>query len=552
MERLSGNLRGLKPSELRVLERLTWRRVPPKQLVTYELVDRAAELAQGLKRDIALQVSRKGHIERVIVGDGRIELPSDMERMGAARLSGDRLVIVRNKGGGIGRAELVLLQRHRLDLIAVVEPEPTDMTRSLVWMATLSPLADSEGHLWRLDEPHSLRETLDTIDVAFVVDEIEREFARYNRAIAVETGKEKALLVGVQTGDQGNQAAEASLDELDQLAQTAGAEVLGRILQKRDRPDPATLVGSGKAEAIALLCQEQGATTLLVNAELSPSQQANLEKIAGVKIVDRTALILDIFAQRAHTRDGKLQVELAQLNYLLPRLTGTGEALSRLGGGIGTRGPGETKLESDRRRIRARITQLEREVKALRRHRARLRHGRIPLPQFALVGYTNAGKSTLLNAMTKASVLSEDKLFATLDPTIRRLVLPSREVALVSDTVGFIQHLPHMLVAAFRATLEEVVEADALIHVVDGSHPHVEEQVRTVLEVLDELGVRGKPMITVINKRDMIDGPKLIRSLSGEVSHPLLISALHGTGLDALIAEIERVARQLHPHPVRH
>ncbi|HEY9898653.1 MAG TPA: GTPase HflX [Pantanalinema sp.] len=550
MERLSGNLRGLKPSELRVLERLTLRRVPPGQLVTHELVERTAEIAQRLNRDIALQVSRRGHLQRVVVGDGRLELPSEIERLGAARLSGDRLVVVRSKGGGIGRAELVLLQRHRLDLIAVVEPEATDLTRSLVWMATLSPLADAEGHLWRLDEPRSLRETLETVDVAFLVDEIEREFARYNRAIAVETGKEKALLVGLQTPDQDPGAAEASLDELDQLALTAGAEVLGRVLQKRDRPDPATLVGSGKAEALALMCQEQGATTLLVNDELSPSQQANLERIVGVKVVDRTALILDIFAQRAHTRDGKLQVELAQLSYRLPRLTGTGEALSRLGGGIGTRGPGETKLESDRRRIRARITHLEREVQALRRHRAQLRRGRSHLPQFALVGYTNAGKSTLLNALTRASVLSEDRLFATLDPTTRRLVLPSRDVALVSDTVGFIRHLPHLLVAAFRATLEEVVEADALIHVVDGSHPEVEQQVRTVLEVLDELGVAGKPIITVINKRDMIDAPTLIRSLAGEVSRPLLISALHGTGIPALLDEIARVAR--HPHPIRH
>ncbi|MBO9539008.1 GTPase HflX [bacterium] len=552
MERLSGNLRGLKPSELRVLERLTWRRVPPRQLVGYELVDRAAELARHLNRDLAFQISRKGHVERVVVGDGRLDLPSEMERLGAARLSGDRLVIVRNKGGGIGSAELVLLQRHRLDLIAVVEPEPTDLTRSLVWMATLSPLADSEGHLWRLDEPHGLREVLESLDVVFLVDEIEREFARYNRAIAVETGKEKALLAGVQTGDQTHDAAEASMDELDQLAQTAGAEVLGRVLQKRDRPDPATLVGSGKAEALALMCQEQGATMLLLNEELSPGQQANLEKIVGVKVVDRTALILDIFAQRAHTREGKLQVELAQLNYRLPRLAGRGEALSRLGGGIGTRGPGETKLESDRRRIRARITQLEREVKALQRHRARLRHGRVPLPQFALVGYTNAGKSTLLNTLTRASVLAEDRLFATLDPTTRRLVLPNREVALVSDTVGFIQHLPHMLVAAFRATLEEVVEADALIHVVDGSHPEVEGQVRTVLEVLDELGVSGKPILTVINKRDLIDAPRLIRALTGEVSRPLLVSALHGTGISTLLDEIARVARQLHPHPIRH
>ncbi|HEY9854563.1 MAG TPA: GTPase HflX, partial [Stenomitos sp.] len=240
-----------------------------------------------------------------------------------------------------------------------------------------------------------------------------------------------------------------------------------------------------------------------------------------------------------------------QLQYLLPRLSGLGQVLSRLGGGIGTRGPGETKLETDRRRIRQRITQLERDVKELQRHRAGLRRGRSELPLFALVGYTNAGKSTLLNALTKASVLAEDKLFATLDPTTRRLVLPDREVVLLTDTVGFIQHLPHTLVAAFRATLEEVVEADALIHVVDGSHPNVEHQVKTVLEVLDELGVHGKPMITAINKRDRIEGPTLIRSLPPEATRPVLVSALHRTGLDGLLDEIGALAHRLHPHPTR-
>ncbi len=551
MEKVSGNLRGLKPSELRMLERLMRRRLAPRQLASYELIDRTAELARLLGRDLGLLISRRGHVERVIVADGQLDLPAEIERYGAARLSGDRLIVVRSKGGGIGRAELVLLQRHRLDLLAVIEPEPADMTRSQVWMATLAPVPDAEGHTWRLDEPRSLREVLDLVDVPYLVDEIEREFARYSRAIAVGTGQERAVLIGLQTEGKSPHDAEESLEELYQLALTAGAEVLARVMQRRSRPDPATMIGRGKAEEVALLCQEQGATTVLLDAELSPSQQTNLEAIIGVKVVDRTGLILDIFAQRARSREGKIQVELAQLQYLLPRLTGMGQVLSRLGGGIGTRGPGETKLETDRRRIRRRITQLEREVKELQRHRAGLRRGRSQLPLFALVGYTNAGKSTLLNALTRSSVLAEDKLFATLDPTTRRLVLHNQDVVLLTDTVGFIQHLPHTLVAAFRATLEEVVEADALIHVVDGSHPNVERQVQTVLEVLDELGAHGKPMITAINKRDLIDGPRLIRALPVEPSRPVLVSALHRTGLDTLLQEIESLAGKLQPHPAR-
>lgn len=546
MERVRGNLRGLKPSELKSLERLMRRRIPAQQVITYELTTATAEMATALHRDIGLVVSRHGRLEYVIVGDGALDLIEVRERMGAARLSGNRLVIVRAKGGAIGRPEIVLLQRHRLDLLTVIEPEPTDLTRSSLWMATLSPLSDADGHYWRLEAAVPLREVLETVDVEVVIAELEREFARYIRAVDVGTNKERAILVGVQTSDRTRQEADASMEELDALALTAGAEVLGRVLQKRDRPDPATLVGRGKVEELALFCQEVGATTLLVDADLSPGQQTNLEKQVGVKVVDRTGLILDIFAQRAHTHEGKLQVELAQLRYLLPRLSGMALDLSRLGGGIGTRGPGETKLEVDRRRIWHRIAQMEREIKELQRHRAGLRRSRAHLPLFALVGYTNAGKSTLLNTLTKSQVLAEDKLFATLDPTTRRLVLPNRDVVLLTDTVGFIQHLPHTLVAAFRATLEEVVEADVLIHVVDGSHPQVEQQVQTVFEVLDELGAANKPMITAINKRDLITGPTLIRSLPSAMPPPVLISALQGTGLDELVKEISRAAHALH------
>ena len=319
---------------------------------------------------------------------------------------------------------------------------------------------------------------------------------------------EKAVLVGLELQrDQPGQL-QYSMEELASLADTAGATVVRTLMQKRDRPDSATLIGAGKAAEVAEACREEDAGLVVVDREISPAQARNLEKICEVKVIDRTQLILDIFARRARTKEGKLQVELAQLEYLLPRLTGRGTELSRLGGGIGTRGPGETKLEVDRRRIRDRVADLRRELEEVRKHRGILRQGRkaVPFPLVALVGYTNAGKSSLLNKLTGAEVLVEDKLFATLDPTTRRVVLPNNETILLSDTVGFIQNLPHHLVAAFRATLEEVVEADLLLHVADGSHPNLDAQVEAVNKVLDSLGAGDKPAILVYNKMDLLQG----------------------------------------------
>ena len=349
-------------------------------------------------------------------------------------------------------------------------------------------------------------------------------------------GPETALLVGVVRHRQPRWEAEDSLVELEQLARAAGARVAEAVLQDRDRLDPRYLIGKGKAEEIRGRCS--GIDVVILDEELSGSQQRNLEKLLGRRVVDRTGLILDIFAQRAQTREGKLQVELAQLDYHLPRLAGAWTHLERLGGGIGTRGPGETQLESDRRRVKTRMAKIRRDLEQVRRHRALLRRPRrkIPFPIVALVGYTNAGKSSLMNALTRAGVAVRDQLFATLDPTLRRLTLPGGRVALLSDTVGFIRKIPHQLVAAFQATLEEVQEAELLLHVVDVSHPHAELQQAAVEAVLGELGLADRPTILVYNKIDRLgqrpDFPW------GPGSGRVAISAKTGAGLDDLRREI--------------
>ncbi len=359
-------------------------------------------------------------------------------------------------------------------------------------------------------------------------------------------GPERAVLVGL--APRADDAAAETLRELARLAETAGAVVADVVVQHRPRADPATCLGAGKVEEVRARVRSAGAQLVIVDHELTPAQQRNLERALGVKVLDRTALVLDIFAQRARTHEGRLQVELAQLTYLLPRLAGRGVQLSRLGGGIGTRGPGETKLEVDRRRIRARITELRRGIDALQRHRRLQRQSRkdAALQVVALVGYTNAGKSTLLNTLTRANVVTADKLFATLDPTTRRVVLPNhRPIALV-DTVGFIRKLPHDLVAAFRATLEEVTDADLLVHVIDASHPQWMAQRDAVEQVLRELGAAQTPRVTALNKVDRLS-PEALRDVVAEVPDAVPISALRGVGLLNLL----RVISQRLPDPGR-
>ena len=354
-------------------------------------------------------------------------------------------------------------------------------------------------------------------------------------------GNERALLVGLETPAESKWDHAESLQELGELVKSAGGEVVETMIQRRQSPTAAYYIGPGKANELAELCRQANVGTVIFNDELSPAQSRNLEKVFERKILDRTQLILDIFAQRAKSKDGKLQIELAQLQYLLPRLTGMWTHLSRQSGGIGTRGPGETQLEVDRRRVQEKIARLSRELGEVRQQRSVQRQGRLRQhwPIASLVGYTNAGKSTLLNRMTRAGVYAADQLFATLDPTTRQFVLPNKQKLLLTDTVGFLKQLPHHLIESFKATLEEVAEADLLLHVVDLSHPLYEQQMAAVQTVLEELNAWGKQMIIVFNKIDRVTNPALIAHCLHKHPHSVAISAATGEGLPELFAEIE-------------
>ncbi len=367
--------------------------------------------------------------------------------------------------------------------------------------------------------------------------------------IAPVTAPERAALVGLLAPQTHDVDPEHALDELAGLAEAAGARVVLRLLQERPKPDPATFLGSGKVERLAAACAEARVDIVIFDNELTPAQLRNLEARLEVKVIDRTQLILDIFARRARTREGKLQVELAQLKYLMPRLVGAGAALSRLGGGIGTRGPGETKLETDRRRIRYRIANVTRDIDDVRRRRAQLRERRekAAVPTVALVGYTNAGKTTLFNGLTGEEARASDALFVTLDPLVRRVKLPDHRHLLLSDTVGFIDRLPHSIVAAFRATLEEAAEADLLLHVIDAANSERARHVETVRSVLAEIGAGRVPVLDVFNKVDLLDSGERQRL---RASHPsaIFISALQGQGRTELM---DAIASRLAPDVAR-
>ena len=360
--------------------------------------------------------------------------------------------------------------------------------------------------------------------------------------IELEDQIEKVILVGVS--EQDGDDAEDSVAELAELVRTAGAVVVGTLIQKRELMHPGTYVGTGKVAEIAAMIAERGATGIVCDDELSPAQLKNLEQMLDTKVMDRTLIILDIFAARATTSEGKIQVELAQLKYRLSRLTGLGRSMSRLGGGIGTRGPGEKKLEMDRRLIKDRIAQLNRELKEVRQHRdiTRAQREKNQMPVAAIVGYTNAGKSTLINTLTNAGVLEEDKLFATLDPTTRVLELSGQQQILVTDTVGFIRKLPHHLIEAFRSTLEEARYADIILHVVDASNPQMDEQMHTVYETLQNLGVKDKPVITVFNKIDRMEDIWVPRDLHAD--YYVKISARTGEGITEFLQAVEAVLRE--------
>ena len=360
------------------------------------------------------------------------------------------------------------------------------------------------------------------------------------------TAKEKTILIGIRLHGKEKRRAEDSLSELAKLTRTAGGVVIDKIIQELKRINPAYLIGKGKVEAIKSLIPLKDADLVVFDSDLTPAQQQNLEEKFGIKVLDRTGLILDIFAQRAKSKEGKLQVELAQLNYLLPRLVGKGLLLSRLGGGIGTRGPGETKLEVDRRRVRVRIGKIRSDLEKVRKVRTlhRKRRDYISYSNISIIGYTNAGKSTLFNRLSNAGVLVENRLFATLDPTIRKIKLPNNQEILISDTVGFIDKLPHQLIAAFKATFEEVIESDILLLLIDISHPRVDDHISSVNSVMREIGVSQKPIIHILNKIDKVDNlHTTVKYWQRSLDNCVAISALTGEGIDDLLIKIEELIR---------
>ena len=503
-KKLQGETQNLKShvkEELTALYELT---VPVGQLSTKELNERLIAVTEEIGREVAVYVDRKGRIIEISVGSTwTVDLPA-VDARSEVRLSGVRCIHTHPIGDTeLSDPDISSLRRLRFDAMAAIGRLSGE---SVGCLGFFTGEKEEDGTLEVQIFGPVRADHLNRIRLTPLIQSINRRLSR-ERTQATDDEEERAVLAGIDAPMTcALWTTEDSLAELAELARTAGATVVGTFIQKKAKPDTALFLGRGKVEEMAMFIQNERATLVIFDDELTPSQQRNLEMALGVKILDRTALILDIFAQRARTAAGKLQVELAQMKYSLPRILGQGLVLSRLGGGIGTRGPGETKLEVDRRRIRRRIHDIEGEIERLKKerllHRERRRAARIPVA--ALVGYTNAGKSTLLNALTGADVFAEDKLFATLDPTTRSLRLADGREILVTDTVGFIQKLPHTLVQAFHATLEEVVEADLLLHVVDVSNEAAEFQIEAVTEVLKELGAAEKPMLYVLNKLDRL------------------------------------------------
>ncbi|MEO1144142.1 MAG: GTPase HflX [Cyanobacteria bacterium J06638_22] len=556
IETIHGNTQGLKSSQIKQIKRLYHQRLPGDRLTTPEFAQRLAAVSSDIEEPICAYINRRGQVIRVGVGSLRQTQipPLELPRYGAERLCGIRCIATQLNDSTPNNGCLTAMAMQRLDAYVSLVLSGGGFERrgggatgyiSQGFLAHLVPHPEAN---WTVSPPLSL-DDLSEQDFLELVEGLEEEFRREYVARQIHPSQDRALIVGLLGDRTATTAFNNTLTELGRLVETAGGEVLQTLHQKRGRAHPQTVVGEGKVQEIALLVQTLGATLVVFDRDLSPAQIRNLEQQIGVRVVDRTEVILDIFAQRAQTRAGKLQVELAQLEYMMPRLMGRGRAMSRLGGGIGTRGPGETKLETERRAIQKRITRLQREVNQLQAHRSRLRQQRQhqDVPTVALVGYTNAGKSTLLNALTNAEVYTADQLFATLDPTSRRLSVTTADThetlsMVLTDTVGFIHELPASLLDAFRATLEEVTEADSLLHVVDLSHPAWESQIESVTKILSDMPIACGPMLLAFNKVDQVDSETL--ALAQE-TYPkaVFISASDRLGLETLRQRLSQLVR---------
>ncbi|WP_414564615.1 MULTISPECIES: GTPase HflX [unclassified Anabaena] len=572
METIFGNLQGLKSSQLKQLQRLYHQRIPGDRITTPEFSQRLAAISTEINQPVSAYLNRRGQVFRVGVGTPRQTQipPLELPRYGAERLSGIRCISTHLKPEPPNESALTAMAMQRLDALVVLNITGTGFTRrgggstgyvKEAYLAHLvsntntkqlvstqqSAIGTQNSEIFSSVSPPMSLDMLAEQDFIELVENLEAEFQREFVAQEVDAENDRVLIVGVVTDHVTAQQFQDTLIELARLVDTAGGEVLQTLQQKRSRIHPQTVVGEGKVQEIALTAQTLGANLVVFDRDLSPAQVRNLERQIGVRVVDRTEVILDIFAQRAQSRAGKLQVELAQLGYMMPRLSGRGLAMSRLGGGIGTRGPGETKLETERRAIQRRISRLQQEVNQLQAHRSRLRQRRQhqEVPSVALVGYTNAGKSTLLNALTNAEVYTADQLFATLDPTTRRLVISHGETGetqeiLLTDTVGFIHELPNSLMDAFRATLEEVTEADALLHLVDLSHPAWLSHIRSVREILAQMPVTPGLALVVFNKIDQVDSETLALAQE-EFPLAVFISASQRLGLETLRQRITQL-----------
>jgi GTP-binding protein HflX len=535
---VTGNITGLKPSQMHALERVYRRRLRPEEIASTELATYMCTLSREMERQVGVLANRRGDIEHVFVGDAsRINLPEiGRMRAGRGRFRGLRLVHTHLRNEPLTRDDLVDLALLRLDLVAAVGVQPDGRPADLHVAHLLPPVEG--GPPWLVLPSEAFHRS--QLDSAAMIEALEEEFERIAPSAVATAGRDRALLVVVEIKRKGPASAammsmSGRVDELKELCRTAGVRAMGVIEQRRPEADPRYLVGRGKLEEVLIRAMQLEANVLIFDPDLTPGQAHAIADFTEVKVIDRTMLILDIFAQRAKSRDGKLQVELAQLRYRLPRLHEKNTMMSRLTGGIGGRGPGETKLEENRRRARERINRLEREIGRFSQQRAgrRSQRGQRGLPIVAIVGYTNAGKSTLLNTLTASDVLAEDKLFATLDPTTRRLRFPREREIIIADTVGFIRDLPHDLAQAFRATLEELDEADLLLHVVDAADPDCEQQIAAVERILTDLGLAETPRMLVMNKVDLLE-PGAPAPLPG-----LPISAKDRSTLGPLLAAIE-------------
>jgi GTP-binding protein HflX len=539
---------------MRRLEKIYQRRIPAKDIVTQDFARLLTELSHEIGRQIGVLVNRKGQVEYVIVGDAKkIELP-DIKRVRASeeRFRGLRCLHTHLYKEPLTQDDLTDLALLRLDLMAAIEVDSQTGLPGLVKAAHLMPIDNTtKGGLeslsgiskdsWAFLEPRPPYEL--TEDFLVLIESLEEEFARRSAPQKKMKGYDAAILVGVTTSSLAE--AQESLEELKELARSSGVAVLDCILQRRHELDPKYLIGHGKLEELIILSMRLGADMIIFDQDLSPAQVRSINEATDLKIIDRTQLILDIFAQQASTSEGKTQVELAQLKYMLPRLTGKGTEMSRLMGGIGGRGPGETKLEVDRRRVRERIKMLEQHLERVRtaRQARRAKRSRKGLPVISIVGYTNAGKSTLLNTLTSSNELAEERMFATLDPRSRLLRLPQLQEVVINDTVGFIRDLPETLVAAFKATLEEMESSDLLIHLVDAASPRYLNQIASVEKILSELDLANIPRLLVFNKCDLLTSTEVENIC--RLHQSIAISASRRDTLDILLEKIDEQLKKL-------